>query len=70
MQCGWNGSGNKGRRVRCGGNSCYSLVGAVLLAAGLLVLFLCIPDWAWLALLGVALIVAGCLLLKRAIAGR
>ena len=38
--------------------------GYALLALGALMLFLCVPCWAWLALLGAALIAAGFLLLK------
>lgn len=44
--------------------------GYVLLAAGIVVLFVCIPRWAWLALLGVALIALGWILLKLSNAGR
>jgi len=35
----------------------------VLVAAGLIVLLLCIPAWAWAALLGVALAIAGLVLI-------
>ena len=38
-------------------------VGILLLAAGLLLMFLCIPGWAWAALAGVLLIAAGCALI-------
>ena len=38
-------------------------VGIILLAAGLLLMFLCIPGWAWAALSGVLLIAAGCALI-------
>ena len=41
-----------------------------LLALGVLLLFLCIPCWAWLALLGLGLIVAGALLLRLSKAWR
>lgn len=70
MQNGWNGAG--ARRRRCGSSMTGSLalIGAVLIAAGLLVLFLCVPDWAWLALLGAGLIAVGCLLVKRSMGGR
>ena len=33
------------------------------LAAGLLLMFLCIPGWAWAALAGILLIAAGCALI-------
>lgn len=39
------------------------LLGAVLIALGLLLLFLCIPGWAWAALAGCLLIAAGWLLI-------
>ena len=35
------------------------LLGVLLLAAGLVLLFLCIPGWAWAALIGAALVAAG-----------
>lgn len=44
--------------------SCAAPVGYVLLAAGAILLFACIPGWAWLALLGVLLMAAGWLVLK------
>jgi len=44
--------------------SCASLIGYVLLAAGIILLFICIPGWAWLALIGVALMAAGWLILR------
>ena len=44
--------------------SSAALIGYVLLAAGIILLFVCIPAWAWLALLGVGLIAAGWLILK------
>lgn len=72
MPCGWNGPGTQRRRYHssCPGGSCICLIGAVLAAVGLVVLFLCVPDWAWLALLGVILVALGYLLLKRSISGR
>lgn len=41
-----------------------ALIGYVLLAGGIILLFICIPGWAWLALIGVLLIAAGWLVLK------
>lgn len=35
------------------------LLGMVMIAAGLVLLFLCIPGWAWAAMIGAALVVAG-----------
>ena len=40
------------------------MVGVVLIALGLLLLFLCIPGWAWAALGGIVLVAAGWLLLR------
>lgn len=39
------------------------VLGAVMIAAGLVLLFLCIPGWFWAAMAGAALIAGGCLLL-------
>lgn len=47
-----------------------TLAGYVLLATGILLLFLCIPAWAWLALLGILLIAAGFVLLRICQSGR
>lgn len=46
------------------GRSCARLIGYVLLASGIVLLFICIPGWAWLALIGVALMAAGWLILR------
>ena len=35
------------------------LLGLLLLAAGMVLLFLCVPGWAWAALTGAALVAAG-----------
>jgi len=40
------------------------VVGYVLLALGIVLLFICIPGWVWLALIGVLLIAAGWLILR------
>ena len=53
-----------------GKNTPLKIVGYALLALGVLLLFLCIPCWAWLALLGLGLIVAGALLLRLSKAWR
>ncbi|MBR6568957.1 MAG: hypothetical protein IKK75_00735 [Clostridia bacterium] len=54
------------RRGRCRlgsgvrrGWECVRLAGVVLLTAGLVLMFLCIPGWAWAALLGAALTALG-----------
>jgi hypothetical protein len=46
------------------------IIGLVLIAIGLLLLFLCIPGWAWAALIGIILIMAGYLLLRLSGVGR
>lgn len=39
------------------------VLGLVMIMAGLVLLFLCIPGWAWAVLIGAALVAAGyCLL--------
>ena len=37
----------------------WKFLGCVFISAGLLLLFLCIPSWAWCALAGATLICAG-----------
>ncbi len=68
MQSGWNRPG-RGRPGSChhGG---WKLMGAALVIAGMVLLFLCIPGWAWAALLGTALIVAGLVVMKFGWEGR
>ncbi len=53
-----------------GKSTSLMIAGYALLALGVLLLFLCIPCWAWLALLGLGLIVAGALLLRLSKAWR
>ena len=43
------------------------IIGVVLLGLGLLLMFLCIPGWAWAILAGIALIAAGYALIRLAI---
>lgn len=40
-------------------------IGCICIAAGVLVLLLLVPCWIWLGLAGIALLVAGILLLRR-----
>lgn len=53
--------GRRGRRRRCWPER-IRLAGLVMMGVGLLLLFLCIPGWAWLALAGTLLLTAGYLL--------
>ena len=41
--------------VICTGQRALMIAGIVLVAAGLIVLLLCIPAWAWACLIGLAL---------------
>lgn len=45
-------------------NLALQIIGLILIGIGLLLLFLCIPGWAWAALIGTLLIAAGYLLLR------
>lgn len=41
------------------------ITGVILIAAGILLIVLCVPLWAWLALIGAVLIFIGVLLLHK-----
>ncbi|MGN0754564.1 MAG: hypothetical protein ACI4ME_08895 [Aristaeellaceae bacterium] len=45
------------RRPPCDG--AWKLLGCALIGAGLLLLLLCIPGWAWAAIAGAALVCCG-----------
>jgi hypothetical protein len=45
-------------------NVVLQIVGIVLILIGVVLLFLCIPGWAWAAVIGLALIIAGYLLIR------
>lgn len=47
------------------GSTLARAVGIVLIAAGVLLIVLCVPLWAWMALIGAALIFVGVLLLQK-----
>ena len=55
-------------RIKCyrQQNRVLTVIGGVLIAAGLLLLFLCIPGWAWAALVGTVLVAGGVLLIRMA----
>ena len=50
--------------IRMRGAGELRLLGVVLMAAGLVLLFLCIPGWAWAALIGAGLVILGWGLVK------
>ena len=55
-------------RVQCypsGGSFLLRIAGYVLIGAGVLLILLCVPGWAWLALVGAALILLGLLLIRK-----
>ena len=45
--------------IRCHDAVEIRVLGAVLIVAGLVLLFLCIPGWAWAAMIGAALVMVG-----------
>ncbi|MDD5898983.1 MAG: hypothetical protein PUE14_10915 [Clostridia bacterium] len=51
-------------------HSVLKLIGYLLLVAGIILLFTCIPGWAWLALIGLTLMAAGWLILRLCSAWR
>lgn len=55
---------NMERIYPCERKSGLMAAGYALLTVGIILLFVCIPGWVWLALLGVLLMAAGTLLLK------
>lgn len=58
------------RCYRQTGRPLLTCAGIALAGLGALLLFLCVPGWAWVALLGFALICTGLLLLRLGKTGR
>ena len=59
---------NDGVRTACypaKGGKVKRIAGFVLIALGILLICLCVPFWAWWALLGAALIFIGLILLRN-----
>ena len=54
------------RRCYPTGGTVKKVIGAVLIVLGVLLILLCMPCWAYLALLGVILIVVGMALIRSA----
>lgn len=55
-------------RVQCypsGKSLPIKIAGYVLIGAGVILVLLCVPCWAWLALIGAALILLGLLLVRK-----
>ena len=62
MKCSWTGQART--RNYQTGSSLLTVIGVILIAAGLLLLFLCIPGWFWAALAGALLIALGWLMIS------
>ncbi|MBQ9265092.1 MAG: hypothetical protein IJ189_12915 [Clostridia bacterium] len=41
------------------------IAGGVLIAGGIVLILLCVPTWAWLAIVGAALILLGLFLIRK-----
>ena len=55
-------------RVQCypsGGSLALRIAGYALIGAGVILILLCVPCWAWLALVGAALILLGLMLIRK-----
>ena len=55
-------------RVQCypsGKSILLRVAGEVLIGVGALLILLCVPGWAWLAIIGAALILLGVLLIRK-----
>ncbi len=55
-------------RVQCypgGKNILLQIAGYCLICLGMVLILLCVPSWAWLSVLGAALILAGVLLIRK-----
>ena len=55
-------------RVQCdpsGRSVALRAAGAVLIVAGVVLILLCVPGWAWLAAIGAALGLLGLLLIRK-----
>ena len=55
-------------RVQCypsGRSLSLRIAGYILIGAGIILILLCVPFWAWLALIGAALILLGLLLIRK-----
>lgn len=48
-----------------GGGKAVRIVGFVLIGLGILLILLCIPCWAWLAMIGALLMLVGFALIRK-----
>ncbi len=47
------------------GGKITRIIGIVLIVTGVILIILCVPLWAWLSLIGAALMIVGLLLLRK-----
>lgn len=47
-----------------GQNGSLQIIGIILIVIGLILLFICIPGWAWAAIIGLVLILVGYVLIQ------
>ena len=47
------------------GGKITRIIGIVLIVAGVILIILCVPLWAWLSLIGAALMIVGLLPLRK-----
>ena len=47
------------------GGKITRIIGIVLIVAGVILSILCVPWWAWLSVIGAALMIVGLLLLRK-----
>lgn len=55
-------------RVRCypdGKSTVLKILGYILIGGGILLVLLCVPSWAWLAIIGAAMILLGLVLIQE-----
>ena len=55
-------------RVQCypsGRSAILRIAGFLLIGAGIILILLCVPGWAWLAFVGAALILLGIMLIRK-----
>lgn len=53
------------RHYPTGSGTGFRIAGFILIGLGILLILLCVPGWAWLAVIGAALILLGLLLIRK-----